>query len=289
MSIINKLKIRSGLISDFEQISELCKNIWNGHDFLPDVWINWISKDADSFYVAELNNKIIGVYHYCILGSDSWLETLRVDEKYRRQGIAQYLVSDYIKRMQKLTIHNIRLVTSVKNTASINLFTNNNFVEVLNSQYCSIEFENISSDDVSVEFSLVDDSQKIYSLLVNSRINDSLIPLWWRWWEPTHPTLSELSKNSFILLPESNYSSFIVIQRSKNFGYKDDYQIFFSEMSDIILNSALSFIKNIDPSITNRKIFCIPKINSSQLQILKDMGFKQSTSLVILERRLTST
>ena len=33
MSIINKLKIRSGLISDFEQISELCKNIWKFLEF----------------------------------------------------------------------------------------------------------------------------------------------------------------------------------------------------------------------------------------------------------------
>ena len=114
MPLIDKLLIRDGIESDLHQISDLCKNIWDGHDFLPSVWNNWIENDVGSFVVAELKNQIIGVYHYCLLGSDSWLETLRVNESYRRQGIAKYLLDDYLERSRYLEARNVRLVTSTK-------------------------------------------------------------------------------------------------------------------------------------------------------------------------------
>ena len=144
MPLIDKLLIRDGIESDLDQITDLCKNIWGGHDFLPSVWNNWIENDVGSFVVAELKNQIIGVYHSYLLGSDSWLETLRVNESYRRQGIAKYLLDDYLERSRYLEAHNVRLVTSTKNTASRNLFTSNGFDEEL------IEILYIKSFDLNI-------------------------------------------------------------------------------------------------------------------------------------------
>ena len=288
MSIIGKLHIRDGVASDLEQISELCKNIWNGRDFLPTVWNNWISNEIGSFIVVESENQILGVYHHYLLDSDSWLETLRVHEQYRRQGIAQFMIKDYLERSKKLNAVNSRLVTSIKNTASRNLFEKHGFSEVLRSQYCSIELETITTNSMQEEFSILKDSKQIYSLLKESPMDDRLIPLWWRWWQQSDSTLSELSDNSFIVIPKS-HSSFVLVQPSNNYGYGNDYQILFHDISSDVLKEYLSFIKNNISSNLNKKIFCIPEINSTQIKSLENIGFNKSTSLVILERRLNPT
>ena len=288
MSVIDKLHIRNGVASDLEQISELCKSIWNGRDFLPTVWNNWISNEIGSFIVVESENQILGVYHHYLLDSDSWLETLRVHEQYRRQGIAQFMIKDYLERSKKLNAVNSRLVTSIKNTASRNLFEKHGFSEVLRSQYCSIELETITTNSMQEEFSILKDSKQIYSLLKESLINNQLIPLWWRWWQQSDSTLSELSDNSFIVIPKS-HSSFVLVQPSNNYGYGNDYQILFHDVSSDVLKECMSFIKNNISSNLNKKIFCIPEINSTQIKSLENIGFNKSTSLVILERRLNPT
>ncbi|MCH2380434.1 MAG: GNAT family N-acetyltransferase [Nitrososphaerales archaeon] len=288
MSIIDKLHVRDGVASDLEQISELCKSIWNGRDFLPTVWNNWISNEIGSFIVVESENQILGVYHHYILDSDSWLETLRVHEQYRRQGIAQFMIKDYLERSKKLNAVNSRLVTSIKNTASRNLFEKHGFSEVLRSQYCSIELETIKTNSMHVEFSILKDSKQIYSLLKESMTDNKLIPLWWRWWQQSDSALHELSNNSFIIVPKSQ-PSFVLVQPSANYGYGNDYQILFHDVSSDVLKECMSFIKNNISSSLNKKIFCIPEINSTQIKSLENIGFNKSTSLVILERRLSPT
>ena len=288
MSIIDKLHVRDGVASDLEQISELCKSIWNGRDFLPTVWNNWISNEIGSFIVVESENQILGVYHHYILDSDSWLETLRVHEQYRRQGIAQFMIKDYLERSKKLNAVNSRLVTSIKNTASRNLFEKHGFSEVLRSQYCSIELETITTNSMQEEFSIIKDSKQIYSLLKDSMLDNKLIPLWWRWWQQSDSALHELSNNSFIIVPKSQ-PSFVLVQPSANYGYGNDYQILFHDVSSDVLKECMSFIKNNISSSLNKKIFCIPEINSTQIKSLENIGFNKSTSLVILERRLSPT
>ena len=288
MSFVDKLSIRDGIYSDLEQISELCKNIWNGRDFLPTVWNKWISDETGSFVVVEYENQILGVYHHYVLGSDSWLETLRVNEQYRRQGIAQFMIKDYLERSKKLNAVNSRLVTSIKNTASRNLFEKHGFSEVLRSQYCSIELETITTNSMQEEFSIIKDSKQIYSLLKHSMLDNQLIPLWWRWWQQSDSALHELSNNSFIIVPKSQ-PSFVLVQPSANYGYGNDYQILFHDVSSDVLKEYMSFIKNNISSSLNKKIFCIPEINSTQIKSLENIGFNKSTSLVILERRLSPT
>ena len=288
MSIIDKLHVRDGVASDLEQISELCKSIWNGRDFLPTVWNNWISNEIGSFIVVESENQILGVYHHYILDSDSWLETLRVHEQYRRQGIAQFMIKDYLERSKKLNAVNSRLVTSIKNTASRNLFEKHGFSEVLRSQYCSIELETITTNSMQEEFSIIKDSKQIYSLLKDSMLDNQLIPLWWRWWQQSDSALHELSNNSFVIVPKLQ-PSFVLVQPSANYGYGNDYQILFHDVSSDVLKECMSFIKNNISSSLNKKIFCIPEINSTQIKSLENIGFNKSTSLVILERRLSPT
>ena len=287
MSVIDKLHVRNGVASDLEQISELCKSIWNGRDFLPTVWNNWISNEIGSFIVVESENQILGVYHHYLLDSDSWLETLRVHEQYRRQGIAQFMIKDYLERSKKLNAVNSRLVTSIKNTASRNLFEKHGFSEVLRSQYYSIELDTISTNSLQEEFSIIKDSKQIYSFLQDSFHHDQLIPLWWRWWQQSPAALSELSHNSFLIIPKS-YSSFILVQPSKHYGYGNDFQMLFSDISEDVLKECLSFIKNNISSDANKKIFSIPETDSNQAKILDNIGFNKSTNLVILEQRINS-
>ena len=46
---LDSIELRLGLANDKPFIDEICKNIWNGRDYLPTVWNNWLDDDAGSF------------------------------------------------------------------------------------------------------------------------------------------------------------------------------------------------------------------------------------------------
>lgn len=288
MSILKNLTIRKGLLSDQLEIRNLCKDIWSGHDFLPEVWNHWIINDIGIFIIAELNHEIVGVYHFYTLDSDSWIETLRVKDNYRRQGIAKYLVNDYIERSNQLQFETLRLVTSINNSASLSLFHSFDFNEILYPQYLHFDDNLIDSTTDSKQYVIIDDKEDIFSILKNMKINNNLIPLWWRWWNPNNVTLYECAKNSFAIISKSDPSSFILIQHSKNFGYKDDYQLLFFNISSDNLKNSLSYLKTCFSNLVNKKIFCIPDTNSADLQLLENLGFIKGTKLVVLEKSINS-
>ena len=90
--ILDNITLRKGYLKDKSEISELCKNIWNGNDYLPVEWNDWINNSKCSFIIADLENEIVAVYHVYSFNSEIWLESLRVKEQYRHQGIANYLI-----------------------------------------------------------------------------------------------------------------------------------------------------------------------------------------------------
>jgi len=98
MDVLNEqFSIRTLTHEDYQDICEICENIWDGTDYLPDVFHQWVDDNGGFFGIVEkATNKVVGVDKFSVLADGSgWLEGLRVHPAYRGKGLSKAL-TDHI-------------------------------------------------------------------------------------------------------------------------------------------------------------------------------------------------
>lgn len=89
---MSKVKIRNAKNSDKEAVLKFCENTWEWGDYISLVWDRWIQDTDGKFIVASINEKPVGICRVRIVKpGEAWFEGLRVDPRYREQGIATLL------------------------------------------------------------------------------------------------------------------------------------------------------------------------------------------------------
>jgi hypothetical protein len=116
---MEKLIIRTARRSDREAVASFCARIWEGHDYLPRVWDQWLEDPFGAFLVAELDGQPVGTDKITVLGpGEVWLEGLRVDPLQRSKGIAHALNVKAMQIIAGLKPTTIRFSTVYDNRAS---------------------------------------------------------------------------------------------------------------------------------------------------------------------------
>lgn len=114
-----KVKIRKASARDKAPILEITKNIWGGHDYLPQVWDDWLADKKGRLIVATVNGRTVGVAHASLQANYvAWLEGVRVHEEYRGFGIAGKLNSALVEWAKSHGARVARLCTGSSNQAS---------------------------------------------------------------------------------------------------------------------------------------------------------------------------
>jgi GNAT superfamily N-acetyltransferase len=81
--------IRPAQAADKPAVETLCAQIWEGEDYVPGVWDEWLADPCGQLAVAELEGQVVGFAKLSCLANDEWwLEELRADPGHRRQGVA---------------------------------------------------------------------------------------------------------------------------------------------------------------------------------------------------------
>jgi GNAT superfamily N-acetyltransferase len=116
-----RVKIRKAKPSDKAPILEMTKHLWGGHDYLPEVWDDWLRQKNGRLIVATVDGRTVGVAH-AILQTPyiAWLEGLRVHEEYRGLGIAGKLNIALLEWAKRKGARVARLSTHINNRASRN-------------------------------------------------------------------------------------------------------------------------------------------------------------------------
>ena len=288
--ILDNITLRKGNLKDKSEISELCKNIWNGKDYLPVVWNDWINNSNSSFIIADLENEIVAVYHVYNFNSEIWLESLRVKEQYRHQGIANYLIKDLITTVQSKQIDNIRLTTSIENTKSISLFKNLNFNESHYCQYMYIDYNDIEELSTLSDVKILNDYDEISSIFEHMDTTKKYIPIWWRWWSVNSYSIKEYLKNGIAIISSNSghIDSLLLLQKTNNYGHEDHSQLFIVKGQCEEIKNSLSYVKTSFPEFISSKLFCFPETNSVESSILLNLGFKKRTNLVLMNKSIVS-
>jgi GNAT superfamily N-acetyltransferase len=120
--------IRPARPDDREEAFAISAQIWDGEDYVPDVWERWLADRRGEFVVATLRGRVAGFSKLTEHGPrEWWLEGLRVDPKYRGRGIARALHEYLIARAGSEGPAMLRYATGGDNLASRHLGESSGF------------------------------------------------------------------------------------------------------------------------------------------------------------------
>jgi ribosomal protein S18 acetylase RimI-like enzyme len=134
---INNLTVRKANLNDSLQISDLYKNVWDEQKGkLPDVllkdrqpdeieMINWLKKET--YFVAVINEKIIGIVGCFMENKDCKLIHMVVLKLYRGQGIGSKLLDTVTKFAIKNNALKIWLDTNPRLVKAIKFYESYGF------------------------------------------------------------------------------------------------------------------------------------------------------------------
>ena len=92
------LVCRPALPLDTADVLEFTKFIWDGHDYVPLVWKNWLADPKGILAVAEYGGRVVGLGKVTLLAPGQWwMEGLRVDPKVQNLKIGSH-IHDYVNQ-----------------------------------------------------------------------------------------------------------------------------------------------------------------------------------------------
>jgi GNAT superfamily N-acetyltransferase len=128
------LVIRPVRPADRERVVDLTRDIWDGHDYVPRVFDDWVSDSASAFQAIELDGIVVGLQRLRPYAPGLvWYEGLRVASSHRRQGLARHMVQSAIAQAREQDFREMRLATG--NPGAAKLFEEAGFVRLQDNRW----------------------------------------------------------------------------------------------------------------------------------------------------------
>lgn len=196
---------RPALPKDTADVFKLTKHIWEGEDYVPKVWSQWLSDPQGLLAVAESRAMIVGLGKLSQLASKEWwLEGLRVDPQFEGHGIASRLNSYLNEYWQRNCSGVIRMATSSKREPVKHLAQKLGYYivgelsvfesAVLNDQLTFNEnkkFSPLKNGDIETAISFIQDPGKVWH-------PSNLLDIGWQWATPQLQHLEKYVKDEQI-------------------------------------------------------------------------------------------
>jgi GNAT superfamily N-acetyltransferase len=91
---------------------EICRDVWDGHDYMPRVFDDWVADAGAAFQAAELEGVVVGLQRIRPYAPGlAWYEGLRVASTHRRQGLARAMLTSAIAEAREQGFREMRLAT----------------------------------------------------------------------------------------------------------------------------------------------------------------------------------
>ena len=104
---------RPAKASDRQDVLELTARTWDGHDYIPEVWSEWLADRVGILAAAELGGQVVGIGKLTRLAAGEWwIEGLRVHPEYQGMKIGSQLFEYLLAEWRKRGGGSIRLATS---------------------------------------------------------------------------------------------------------------------------------------------------------------------------------
>ena len=111
-----KLIIRPARPSDKAGTLALVAQIWEGNDYIPEVWDEWLADQQGELTVAELDGRVVCVAKLsCLRPGHWWLAGMRVDPAFQGRGIAKAVTRYQLDLAARIAEGTLGLGTSSEN------------------------------------------------------------------------------------------------------------------------------------------------------------------------------
>lgn len=109
--------IRSALPTDRDAVFEMVRTVWDGNDYVPEVWDEWLADASGPLLVGELAGRVVALTKLSALGpGEDWFHGTRVDPGYRGRGFAKALLRHCADLSRRRGARTLRYLTDEENT-----------------------------------------------------------------------------------------------------------------------------------------------------------------------------
>lgn len=195
--------IRELSLEDHEHIKILCETIWNGNDYVPDIFPKWVAnplaRNIGLFEAGEL--VVFGNIEKLDDADIAWVQGLRVKEGHREKGHATTLTSALADIARELNVKYLWYATSSRNEASIKVAEKCGFHEVDRTGYFRIyrPFPAHSKPSLSI-VPLKVSPERLHEILTANPdlVESSTLPLAWQFDFKTRDGLTRLLSDALV-------------------------------------------------------------------------------------------
>ena len=112
------LAIRPAQSTDRDHVFAMIANVWEGNDYIPRVWDDWLADRTGAMFVGELDGKPVALAKMTVIDeSEDWFEGLRVDPDYRGRGLSRIMLRHCVEYSRSRGVGVLRFITSDQNVA----------------------------------------------------------------------------------------------------------------------------------------------------------------------------
>ncbi len=188
---------RPALAKDTENVLELCSHIWDGGDYIPQVWDEWLADPDGLLGVAELRGRVVGVFKLTKFQEGEWyMEGLRVHPEFQGKGIASHIHDYVVETWRRMGNGIIRLVTHSENVKVHRMCEESGFRRV--AEFVPHQAELIQEETNTFALLMLEDSAQALKFISNSpshALSSGLINLGWVYADPQVKHLHEVIGN----------------------------------------------------------------------------------------------
>lgn len=171
---------RPAIESDYPDVAEFCKGIWDGGDYVPEMWHRWYNDPNGLLATAEYDGHAIGCSHLALLAEGQWwLEGFRVDPHYQGLKVGSRLHDTVTNWWQDHCDGTLRLMTNAKNVHVHHLCEKTGYVKTF--EVCG--YESLPLDEPIDSISPVTDIQEAMRFALASeslRLTGNRVDFGWR-------------------------------------------------------------------------------------------------------------
>ncbi|NWF97041.1 MAG: GNAT family N-acetyltransferase [Candidatus Thorarchaeota archaeon] len=112
--------VRKLVLDDKPEVEALCATIWEGNDYVPSVFSNWVSGENTHMMGVFSDSQLVAICNLEIIRGTTvgWVEGLRVREGHRNQGHASRIVSEIVELARQKGLKTLRYATGSLNLES---------------------------------------------------------------------------------------------------------------------------------------------------------------------------
>lgn len=203
MSAHLNVQIRPARESDTADMLEVTRDVFEGQDYVPAEWANWLADPEGALLVAEHEGRVIGLGKLThIQAEDWWLQGLRVHPEFTGRGVATQITEALVRAWQTQGNGAVRLATSSQRLPVHRICERLGFVKVGEyTVYVALATDKCLSDAGELEQDFqrlkANEAEAAEAFALNSpslRLTGGLMDLCWEWAPPRAVYLQQASE-----------------------------------------------------------------------------------------------